>query len=203
MIDGLGQLALIGLFGGFALGDDPGPQRHAFELQHFRPTTPERQLDLVNASWYFSRRTLFDERLELRLGATLSRAAGSIVQTSGAIEDGSFRAQTLESAAWGIGPTVAASVLLARASTVSLSLEAAGSLMLHDRSFPAGGSRYNGMVQIGPTLAWQTNRSGEWRVGARWLHLSNGQGLGAHNPGYDGRGVSVRYERPLRGLLRG
>lgn len=203
MIDGLGQLVLMGLFGGFALGEDGGPSPNAFELQHFRPTKSERQLELTNANWYFSRRTLFNERLELRLGATVSRATGSIVQTSGKIEDGTFRAQTLESAAWGMGPTIGASALLTKASNVSLSLEAAGSLMLYDRSFPSGGSRYNGMVQIGPTVAWQASRSGEWRVGARWVHVSNGQGIGAHNPGYDGKGVSVRYERPLQGLLRG
>jgi lipid A 3-O-deacylase len=202
VIDGLGQLVLIGLFGGFGFGDDGGPSRNAFELQSFAPTKSERPLDLVNASWYFSRRTLFDERLELSLGATVSRATGNIVQTSGKIEDGTFRAQTLESAAWGIGPTVAASTVLARGSTASLSLDAAGSLMVYDRSFPAGGSRYNGMVQIGPTLAWQGSRAGEWRVGVRWVHVSNGQGLGAHNPSYDGKGVSLRYERSLRGMLR-
>jgi hypothetical protein len=31
----------------------------------------------------------------------------------------------------------------------------------------------------------------------RWTHISNGQGLGAHNPSFDGRGVFLLYEREL------
>lgn len=203
MIDGLGTLTLIGLFGGFALGDADGPRRDALELQHFRPVHADRSLALSNATWYLDRRTLFDERLQLSLGATVSRATGHIVQLSGDIQDGSLRQQTLPSDAWGIGPTVGASLVLAQARTLSLSLDVAGSLMLYDRDFPAGSSRYNGMLQAGPTLAWQGADARQWSLGARWLHLSNGQGSGAHNPGYDGHGLSLRYERPLRGLMRG
>jgi hypothetical protein len=200
MIPGLGQATLLALFGGALYGGDEATERtQAFELQHVVPTQAARQIHLTNASWFFAEQPHFGGRLTLKLGATASRASGRIEQTSGSFEDGTFRAETLDSAAWGLGPTVGASLRLAQAGRATLALDASGSLMFYDRAFPSGGTRVNGMLQAGPSVSWDLSRGGNVTLGARWLHISNGQGLGAHNPAYDGRGLYAQWQRPLRG----
>jgi hypothetical protein len=66
-------------------------------------------------------------------------------------------------------------------------------LLIYDRDFPAGGARYNGTFQIGPSLTWQATRADSFSLGYRATHTSNGQGLTAGNPGYDARGVTLRW----------
>jgi len=78
-----------------------------------------------------------------------------------------------------------------------LILDASGSVMLYDRGFPNGGSWYNGMVQAGPSVNVGFDKGRSLTVGGRWTHISNGQGLGTHNPSFDGKGVFVQYERAL------
>lgn len=197
MFSGLGQLTLLGLFGGALFVGDPPERISAVEVQHIRPTKPERQVELSNLSYFFATKSLVQDRLDLRLGAAASRARGSIVQLRGSFDEGTLRSETLDSPAWGIGPTVSASLKLLEARPVRLNLDASGSLMAYDRGFPAGGSWYNGMVQAGPSLNVGLGPNRNLTVGARWTHISNGQGLGAHNPSHDGRGVFLRYERAL------
>jgi len=199
MIPGLGQATLLALFGGALYGSDATERTHAIELQHLQPTKAGRQIELDNATWTFAQQQHFGGQLTLKLGATASRARGSIEQLTGSFEQGTLRSETFASPAWGLGPTVGASLRLGQAGAATLRLETSGSLMLYDRAFPAGGTRANGLVQAGPSLAWDLSRGRSLTVGARWAHLSNGQGLGPHNPAYDGRGLFVRYERPLRG----
>lgn len=197
MVSGLGQLTLLGLFGGALFGGEEPQRVQGVELQHIRPTKAERQLELTNASWFFARKPIIEDRLDLRLGATATRATGSITQLLGSHEEGTLRSVVLASPAWGLGPTVSANLKLAELGLVRLNLDASGSLMLYDRGFPSGGSHYNGMVQAGPSLSLDLAKGRNLSAGVRWTHISNGQGLGAHNPSFDGRGFYVQLERPL------
>lgn len=197
MTIGLGPLTLLGLFGGALLGGD-GPQPvRAFEVQEIRPTKSNRQLELTNVSWFFTSTAVVEDRLDVKLGATATRARGSITQLQGRYEDGTLRSEVLDSPAWGIGPTASGSWRLVEHKAARLNLDASGSVMLYDRGFPAGGSWYNGMLQAGPSLSASLGPGRSLTGGIRWVHISNGQGLGAHNPSFDGRGVFVQYERAL------
>jgi len=196
-MDGLGQLFLLGLLGGYTLSDAPPERIAAVEVQAIRPTKADRRLDMTLIDWQFREKRPWDDRLRLGLGATLMHASGHIKQLTGSLDDGSLRDVRLASPGWGLGPSIGASLRAPLSPGVSLSLDAKGALLLHDRAFPAGGKRYNGMIEGGPSLHWRLDGSSELALGARWLHLSNGQGLGAHNPSYDGRGLSLRYQRPL------
>lgn len=197
MIGGLGQLTLLGLFGGALFGGDDPQAVHAIEVQRIAPSKAERQLELTNTSWFFAKKPVLEDRLDLRMGVTATRATGSITQLEGSFEEGTLRSVTLGSPAWGLGPTVSASLKLAELGPVRLNLDASGSVMFYDRSFPAGGSRYNGMLQAGPSLSLGLDTRRTLTAGARWTHISNGQGLGAHNPSFDGRGLFVQVERAL------
>lgn len=197
MTTGLGTLTLLGVFGGAIFGGG-GPQpMQAFEVQQIRPTQPDRALELTNASWYVARTPIVPDRLEIQLGVTASRARGTIVQRPGSLEDGTLRTVELASSAWGIGPTAAATLKLIDFGQTRLNLDVAGSAMLYDRPFPSGGSRYNGMIQAGPSVRTSLDHGRRLAAGVRWTHISNGQGLGAHNPSFDGRGIYLQYERAL------
>jgi lipid A 3-O-deacylase len=202
MAIGLGQLTLLGLFGGAAFGGDELRPAEVIEVQHLRPTKPDRQLELTNVSWFFARKSIVPGRLDLNLGATATRAKGSITQLKGSFEDGTLRTETLDSPAWGLGPTVNANLRVFDVGAARFNLDVSGSVMLYDRGFPSGGSWYNGMVQAGPSLQLRFEKGRSLTVGTRWTHISNGQGLGAHNPSFDGRGVFVQYERELKGPAR-
>jgi hypothetical protein len=197
MFSGLGQLTLLSLFGGALFGGEAPERMGALEIQQTQPTKPDRQIELTSVSYFFGRKPLIQERLDLKLGVTATRARGSIVQLDGSLEEGTLRAQAMDSPAWGVGPTVAATVKVLDVGSTRLNLEVSGSIMAFDRGFPAEGSWYNGMVQAGPSLSIGLGQSRNLTVGARWTHISNGQGLGAHNPSFDGRGVFVQYERAL------
>lgn len=197
MFSGLGQLTLLGLFGGALFAGEQPTRTATLEAQHIQPTKQDRQIELTNVSYFFAKKSFIDERLDLKLGATATRARGSIVQLQGSFDDGTLRSDVLESSGWGLGPTVNASLRLLGAGSTRLNLDASGSLMLYDRSFPSGGSWYNGMVQAGPSLTFGLDKKRSLTVGARWTHISNGQGLGAHNPSFDGRGFFLQYERTL------
>lgn len=197
MVDGLGTVFLLGLFGGYALTDQPAERVSAFEAQTFRPSKAERQLDLSVLDWQLRQKRLWDDRLRLGLGVTLMHASGHITQLTGSLDDGTLREVRLASPGWGLGPSLSGSWRTPLTQTMVASLDVKAALLLHERDFPAGGKRYNGLIEGGPSLHWRLDGGSEISLGARWLHLSNGQGLGAHNPSYDGRAVSLRYQRPL------
>lgn len=197
MVDGLGTVFLLGLFGGYVAADEPPQHVAAIEVQAVRPAKANRQLDMTLLDWQFREKRLWDDRLRLGLGATLMHASGHITQLTGSLDDGSLRELRLASPGWGLGPSIGASLRAPISPAVSVSLDVKGAVLLHDRAFPAGGKRYNGLIEGGPSLHWRLDGGSELSFGARWLHLSNGQGLGAHNPSYDGRGVSLRYRQPL------
>jgi hypothetical protein len=197
MFSGLGYVTILSLFGGALFAGNPAERIAALEIHQIQPTKLERQIEMTNVSYFFGKKSLIEERLDLRLGVTATRARGSIVQLEGSFEAGTLRSQTLDSPAWGAGPTVGATLKVLEIGPTRLNLEASGSVMAFDRSFPAGGTWYNGMVQAGPSLSVDLDRKRNLTVGARWAHLSNGQGLGAHNPSFDGRGIFVQYERAL------
>jgi Lipid A 3-O-deacylase (PagL) len=202
MATGLGSLTLLTLFGGAMFGGEGLEATRAVELQYVRPTKADRQLELSNASWYFAKTAVMEDRLEIKLGATATRARGSITQLQGSVEDGTFRSEVLESSAWGLGPTAVASLRLSTLGATSIDVDASGSLMLYDRRFPNGGSRYNGMLQAGPSVSVALGNGRSLTAGVRWTHISNGQGLGAHNPSFDGRGLFVQYQRELSRTAR-
>jgi hypothetical protein len=70
-------------------------------------------------------------------------------------------------------------------------------LMLFREPFLPGGTRYDGILTLATGVEWQLGQ--RWTVGldASSVHLSNGQGLGDHNPAYDGFGVTLAAARSL------
>ena len=57
--------------------------------------------------------------------------------------------------------------------------------------FPPGGTKLNALIQYGLGFSVRTGKSKLMQVGVRHSHISNGKGLVAENPSYDGHGLYV------------
>jgi lipid A 3-O-deacylase len=193
----LGVLTLAAMFGGYPLMDAPAQRIAEFGVDRLAPTKADRDLDTTDVHLYLRQKQYDPLRLQLRLGATLSRVTGSITQLTGSLEEGTLREETLSSPAWGIGPSAEARFALLRGAPASLDLDFSAAVLLYDRDFPAGGKRYNGMFQIGPSLTFALGSGAAFSLGYRWMHVSNGRDLGLDNPAYDARGVTLRYRLAL------
>lgn len=62
-------------------------------------------------------------------------------------------------------------------------------LLATDDSFPAGGTRWNGLRQAGVGLELELTSQLRLAAGVRQQHVSNGKGLVADNPAWDGQGA--------------
>lgn len=193
---GLGVVTFVTLFGAYPLVDVPAERINEFGVDTFAPIHADRQLHLTNAHAYVLQKDISALRLSLKFGASVSRATGHITQLQGSDSDGLMQ-QNYDSPAWGIGPSIEAKAAIWTTHSVRLTMDLSAAGMLYDRAFPAGGLRYNGVFQIGPSVDFAIGPRQSLSVGARWLHLSNGHGLTPQNPSFEGRGLVVRYQLPL------
>ncbi|MFO0554608.1 MAG: hypothetical protein U0271_39895 [Polyangiaceae bacterium] len=74
---------------------------------------------------------------------------------------------------------------------LSLSLDVTGALVLYTSDFPPGGDIYNFVWRVGGELGYAFSPRWRLELGGRWMHVSNGQGLGPFNPSYEGAGVTL------------
>lgn len=187
-MDGLGILSVIGLFGSYALADAPATRIDEWGLDRMSPIHADRQIRTVDLQWRAREKAWAGGRASLRLGATLSRPTGRIATSA---------TPALDSPAWGLGPAVDLRLTLLRRSAWHAALDGGAAVLLYDRPFPAGGGHYNGMFRLGPSIGAALPAGGRVELGWAWMHVSNGQGLGPHNPSYEARGWSLRWQLPL------
>lgn len=188
---------MVSLFTGFAAIDTPRERINEAGVDGFAPTQANRQLHLVNAHVYLVQKSVDPLNLALRLGVSASHATGNITQIVGSLDEGTLRQEVLASRAWGLGPSGEAKFSIFRTGSLLLSLDVSAAAMLYDRPFPAGGMRYGGMFQVGPSLGFSPRPGQQVTFGARWLHISNGHGLSPRNPMFEGRGLVLRYLVPM------
>lgn len=191
----LGILTFVTLFTAYPLVDAPAERVSEWGGEVFAPRHANRPLHLANLHGFVAHKEwhALGVPLSMKLGGTLSRATGQIIQLEGDINDGSLREQHHDSPAWGVGPSIEAKAALWTTPTVRWAMDLMASGMWYDRPFPAGGLRYNGMFQIGPSLEFTLSHQQSLSLGAHWMHLSNGHGLTPKNPSYEGHGLVLRY----------
>lgn len=158
-------------------------------IEYYFPTEEDRDIRTVNVNAYFRIDQHKIKTLSLYAGLTATCGYGDIIQLEGDLDQGTLREVNYENRAFGIGPGVMADLSLISMGNLSLYVDASGSLVFYNRDFPAGGKRYNFMWRGGPAV--QLGR--HVGIAYRWMHVSNGQGLGPQNPSYDAQGVSLYY----------
>ena len=163
------------------------------ELEELAPIERNRQIQTTNLHVLFRMKSFDIGDLKLYGGLTMSRARGTISYRTGSSEAGTLRDISYYSTASGAGPVLAARVELARSGNVSASLDGSAGVLLYDRDFPAGASRYEFMFRYGPTLSYRLNDGQDLSVTLRGMHVSNGQGFNTHNPEYNAIGIGVQF----------
>jgi lipid A 3-O-deacylase len=165
------------------------------ELEELGPLERNRQIHTMNLHFLFRMKSFDIGVFKLYGGLTLSRARGNISFRTGSAEAGTLKDEVFESAATGAGPVLAIRTEFARSGNVSASLDGSAGVLLYDRDFPAGATRYEFMFRYGPTLSYTLNDRQELSVTLRGMHVSNGQGFHTHNPEYNAIGLGVQFLR--------
>ena len=119
--------------------------------------------------------------LTVHRGLTITRALGSTSEY-GYAED---------SNAWGLGPAILLRWTQNVSGKLSAAWDASGSLMFYNRAHPAHGRAYGFLWRTGPRLIWDYDDSNSVSLGWSFAHSSNG--MGTHNPGYNGVGFSLGF----------
>ncbi len=123
----------------------------------------------------------------------MSRSRGTLARQTGSSLAGTLKDETFDSAATGAGPVLAIRAELGHSGNVSASLDGSAGVLLYDRDFPAGASRYAFMFRYGPTLSYRLNDRQTFSLTFRGMHVSNGQGFNDHNPEYNAMGIGVQF----------
>ena len=163
------------------------------ELEELGPVKRNRQIHTMNLHFLFRMKSFDIGMFKLYGGLTLSRARGNISFTTGSAEAGTLMDEVFDGAASGAGPVLAVQAELGRGRNLSTSLYGSAGVLLYDRDFPAGASRYDFMLRYGPTLSYRLNDRQELSVTLRGMHVSNGQGFHTHNPEYNAIGLGVQF----------
>lgn len=116
-------------------------------------------------------------------GVTSTGADGYILQYNAQLQNVRY-----DTAALGVGPMFKVSWAPLTVGRVSLALSVVGSLIVYDTHFPVGGDIYDFSWRLGGEVAVRIVPTIALVAGSRWMHVSNGQGLGPQNPSYEGAG---------------
>ena len=180
-----------------ATGSELAP---ALEIQvdSLHPTKGDRRLETIDVHMLLGEKRFDFLPLAMRFGVTLSRVTGFITQLEGDFNRGTLHEQTIESSAWGFGPVAQQRLRLLRWEAFTLRADLGEGLLWYNHDFPSGGRQYNFMLQAGPTIDYLAGGCLRLSIGYRWMHVSNGSGLGPQNPSYGAAGAILGLGYALR-----
>lgn len=161
-------------------------------IEFLIPTDSDRNIQTLSGNLLFGLEFFEQSPLSIYGGITITHAWGNIRQW-----ENNIKVQH-ENKAIGVGP-----VFLLRFEPyvyygLSVSGDASGGIIVYSTEFPYGGDIYNFMWRIGLSLHYRFNESYAMSVNYKWMHVSNGQGLGPFNPSYEGKGFGISLVSYLR-----
>lgn len=98
-----------------------------------------------------------------------------------------------KTSAFGVGPALQIDYSPIKIKNISVNVEASGGLILYSNRFPYGGDIYNFMFRAGPSIEYKINHHYVFKIGYRWMHVSNGKGVGKQNPFYEAQGINLGF----------
>lgn len=139
----------------------------------------KRDVDLYNVHVYRQYKEL--GALSLHYGLTFERATGSTT------EDDIWR----DAEAVGFGPSYMMRWTKHISGKLDGSIDGAGSLLVYNHAHPGNGRAYGFLWRIGPRLTYHYTDRDALSLAYLFHHSSNG--MGSHNPGYNGIGFSLGF----------
>ena len=168
-------------------------QEMIVEVQELVPIESDRSIRTTNLDLLFRIKDFDTPDFKFHGGLTVSHARGTITRQTGSFQAGTLKEETYASTATGAGPVLAIQTELARSGNLSASLHGSAGVLLYDRDFPGGASRYEFMLRYGPTVSYRLNDRQDLSLTLRGMHVSNGQGFNSHNPQYNALGFGVQF----------
>lgn len=165
-----------------------------YGLEYQQPTKNANQIHTVNLQVYFWKQYFKKSTVLIQVGGVASYASGYVGHWVYAGVE--FYRDIHHCSAVGLGPSIQFQYTAIQIKRFSLEAEANGAFLLYNTRFPYGGRIYNFMFRAGPNIGWDINHQARIKIGYRWMHVSNGTGVGEQNPYYEGQGVTftlVKY----------
>jgi hypothetical protein len=157
------------------------------EVEYYLPTKSDRRIDSVFTNAVFGVSVLRDI-LIVEAGMTATTAWGHITQLG---DDFQPVRLSIDGAVFGSGPILLVRCQPFHIGRFSLLLDVLGGIVFYSSHFPPGGDFYNFTWRLGGAFAVRVSEHLSVTAGARWMHVSNGQGFTQKNPSYEGVGFPV------------
>ncbi|MCX6297076.1 MAG: acyloxyacyl hydrolase [Bacteroidetes bacterium] len=151
------------------------------------------EINTTSFNVFFMTHYLNNPQFEIYFGLTATRAKGKI-------QDWNTQNPSIiyhESSAEGFGPIVHFQQIIFEMNRVTLFAAPSVGIIFYNKNFPYGGDIYNFMWRMGILFEYRINKNYSINIGCKWMHVSNGQGSGANNPFYEGKGLSVALTKQL------
>jgi lipid A 3-O-deacylase len=159
-------------------------------VEYLTPTHPSRNIQTVSFNFWGGLEFFRKTPLTVCGGITATYAWGTITRW-----DENFQDVAYKNKAFGAGPALLLRFEPFVYKGFSVAPEASVGLILYSRKFPYGGDIYNFMSRIGGSVNYRINKKYAVNLNGKWMHVSNGQGLGEHNPSYEAWGFGVGFAR--------
>jgi hypothetical protein len=157
-------------------------------VEYYFPKDESREIQSVFTYALLGREFLNQLHYSLYGGLIATYAWGNIIQL-----DENFNDVKYSTTAIGIGPAVMIRVDFLRYGGFHFSGDFLVGVILYSTHFPPEGDIYNFFRKYGLAVGIALDTRHEIDLCARDMHVSNGQGVNAHNPSYEGFGISAEY----------
>lgn len=164
----------------------PRVLRSSWEVEYHYPVRRERQIHTVFINALLGGELAKSIHLSGYAGLTATAASGYILRWNDRFQEVRY-----DTSLAGLGVMVLLRCQPVQVGRVRLGIDAAGGLIAYTARFPPGGDWYNFAWKIGPVLSVALHEDLALFTGLRWMHLSNGQGLGPQNPAYEAVGATA------------
>lgn len=159
-------------------------------FEYYSPSHWNRQINTINLNGLIGKEVVPKIGLQIFAGATITHAWGSTIMVNEFLKEEQY-----ETSAIGIGPIILFRLQPLTISKFSFSIDATGGIILYNKLFPPRGDIYNFMFRLGGTIGFYIGDNFRINLGLRRMHISNGQGVGAFNPFYEGEGLSLNLSK--------
>jgi|GEM_PF-872308 len=165
-----------------------------FEIggEYLVPTRYSNEIKTLSIHGFYWKKYFKKSSIMISAGITGTYAWGYSTQWE-SISDSTVKVVDYKTSAFGIGPIFQIDPTIVKIKRFKLNVEASGGVILYNRHFPYGGDIYNFMFRTGPSVIYKLNNNNSIKIGYRWMHVSNGQGMGNHNPFYEAQGINVSF----------
>lgn len=167
--------------------------RIEFGPEFIWPSSSYQTIHTISADVFFRTQYFKKAKLNFDFGITTTYAWGTSLDWY----DIRTELKYINTSAWGAGPVIHFNQSIFEMNRFSIDGSAAGGLIVYNKHFPPGGDFYNFMLRTGLDFGYIINDEYKIKFATKWMHVSNGQGSGPHNPYYEGYGLGIALIKSL------